>query len=120
MPFFPYSRQDKVGRCRNSLASKMLLKILEISGANRIVTLSIHSDEICNFTKLPIINLNPYFFLIDQLEDLTSTNRSSWVIIAPDFGGSMRCKNLIKSHDSSFALIHKGKFFQSKNCFNYM
>ena len=106
MPYFPYSRQDKIGLYRNSITSRILLKMIEIAGAKRIVTFDAHSDEICNFSYLSVINLNPYSLLIDQLK--TIIDISNCVIIAPDFGGIVRCEDVIKEHGISFALIHKG------------
>lgn len=84
--------------------------MIEIAGADRIVTFDAHSNDICNFTYLPVINLNPYFLLIDQLK--TMIDISNYVIIAPDFGGIMRCENVAKAHSISFGIIHKGIKFQ--------
>lgn len=106
MPYFPYSRQDKIGLYRNSMTSKILLKMIEIAGAKRVVTFDAHSAEFCNFPYLPVINLNPYFLLVDQLKKIIDI--SNCVIIAPDFGGIVRCGHVIRAHSMSFALIHKG------------
>lgn len=108
MPYIPYSRQDKLGLYRNSLSSRILLKMIEIAGANRIVTFDAHSGEFGNLTYVPVINLNPYFLLVEKLKKLIDINPSSYVIVAPDFGGIMRCKDVIRALGLPFAIIHKG------------
>ena len=82
--------------------------MIEIAGADRIVTIDAHSEELCNFTDLPVINLNPYFLLVEKLRQLIKINPSSHVIIAPDIGGILRCKYVVNALNLPFALIHKG------------
>jgi ribose-phosphate pyrophosphokinase len=104
MPYLPYSRQDKLDLNRNSLTSRLLFKMIEIAGASRIVTFDAHTDAICNFSYLPVINLNPYLLLVDKLKKLIDINPSGYVIIAPDL---VRCKNVKRALGIPFALINK-------------
>lgn len=85
--------------------------MIGISGASRVVTFDLHSEETSNFTHIPVINLNSYYFLVDQLEEILGIKWSDCVIIAPDLGGAKRFKSLIRIHGTPFAFIHKGKHF---------
>lgn len=87
----------------------MLLKMIEISGASRTLSFSVHSPDICNFTNIPLVNLNPYLFFIEKLTEIINIDQSDCVIISPDLGSIMRCKDALKSMGRSFAFIHKGK-----------
>ncbi len=91
------------------MAAKILLKMIEKSGASRTLSFSVHCPDISNFTNIPLLNLNPYLFFIEKLKEIINLDQSDCVIIAPDLGSIMRCKDALISIGISFALIHKGK-----------
>ena len=107
MPYFPYSRQDKISHHRTSLTAKVLLKMFEISGANSILTLNLHSNEICGFSKIPVINIDFESILFETLKNKIS-NWSTFTIVAPDAGSWKRCLKIIRKYGLNGAYIHKG------------
>ena len=88
IPQFPYARQDKKKE-RESITAKLVGQLLEISGANKIITLDIHSEAIEGFfEKLKMENMHMGKFIIDYtkkhigVEDL--------VVVSPDIGSAKR------------------------------
>lgn len=112
MPYFPYSRQDKLGSTRTSLASKLLTKMLKISGADRIVTLNAHSEDICRFSHLPVINMKCDLFLMERFMNVNRSRK--YVLVAPDAGSEKSCLKIMSSCDILGAMIHKGKTLKCK------
>lgn len=82
--------------------------MIEIAGADRILTFDAHSGEFGNLTNLPVINLNPYFLLFEKLKKLIAITPSNNVIVTPDFGSIMRYKDVIRELGIPFAIILKG------------
>ena len=53
-PFFPYSRQDRVAEYREPISAKLIAHLLEESGADHVITLNLHSDQIQGFFSIPV------------------------------------------------------------------
>lgn len=81
--------------------------MLKLSGADSIVTLSIHSNDLCIYSDIAIINLDSETLLMNAILE-ESIRKESLVIIAPDAGSSNRCKENIQKFHCDSALIHKG------------
>lgn len=81
--------------------------MIKISGANSIITLNIHSKDLCIYSDIPIINFDLEILLMNAVhKELLDYNSS--VIIAPDAGGSIRCIKTIQNSNLHGAIIHKG------------
>src|SRR3989338_3900887 len=73
LPHFPYSRQDRVTEPREPISAKLIAHLLEEAGANPIITLDLHSDQIQGFFSIPVDVLHAraifaQYFLKKKLE----------------------------------------------------
>lgn len=105
IPYFGYSRQDRKEMPRVPISSSVVASILENAGANRIVTLDIHSEQQQGFIKAPWDNLYGSYALIPELKKRKLKNL---VIAAPDKGGMTRATGyarLLGAED--IALVYK-------------
>ena len=107
IPYFPYSRQDKISNHRTSLTAKVVSKMLEISGSDMILTLNLHSDEICGFSKIPIINIDFNSTIIEAFKKEVH-NWPNFIIVAPDSGSRKRCLTIMQKYELAGAFINKG------------
>ena len=84
LPFFGYSRQDRKDQPRVPITSKLVANLLVAAGANRILTMDLHADQIQGFFDIPVDHLyaSPVFF-----EDLKSRDSDNMTIFSPDVGG---------------------------------
>jgi ribose-phosphate pyrophosphokinase len=104
IPFFGYSRQDKKDHLGVALAAKLLANLLTNAGANRILTMDLHAQQITGFFDIPIDHLSaasvfiPYF-LDKNLRQLT--------IGSPDLGGMKRAAVYANAMNCPLALIAK-------------
>lgn len=81
--------------------------MLETSGANSILTINLHSSEICGFSNIPIINIDLESILFEGFKKLFP-NWADFTVIAPDAGGWKRCLKLLRKYGLNGAFIHKG------------
>jgi ribose-phosphate pyrophosphokinase len=54
IPWFPYSRQDKKTRPREPISAKLVAEMLEVAGANRVLTMDLHAGQIQGFFRIPV------------------------------------------------------------------
>lgn len=81
--------------------------MIETSGANRIITINLHSNEICGFSKIPIINIDFESVILERFKK-ELLNWSKFVIVAPDAGSQKRCLKIIQKYGLNGGFIHKG------------
>ncbi|MEC9123032.1 MAG: ribose-phosphate diphosphokinase, partial [Verrucomicrobiota bacterium] len=84
LPFFGYARQDRKDQPRVPITSKLVANLLVAAGANRILTMDLHAQQIQGFFDIPVDHLyaSPVFF-----EDLKSKDSENLTIFSPDVGG---------------------------------
>ncbi len=84
MPFYGYARQDRKDQPRVPITAKLVANLLVAAGANRILTMDLHSQQIQGFFDIPVDHLyaSPVFY--DHLAKKTTT---SLVVCSPDVGG---------------------------------
>ncbi len=84
MPFYGYARQDRKDQPRVPITAKLVANLLVAAGANRILTMDLHSQQIQGFFDIPVDHLyaSPVFF-----EHLAKSRSSSLVVCSPDVGG---------------------------------
>jgi ribose-phosphate pyrophosphokinase len=84
LPFYGYARQDRKDQPRVPITAKLVANLLVSSGANRVLTLDLHSQQIQGFFDIPVDHLyaSPVFF-----EYLGKTRSESLVVCSPDLGG---------------------------------
>ncbi len=84
IPFYGYARQDRKDQPRVPITAKLIANLLVTAGANRILTIDLHAQQIQGFFDIPVDHLyaSPVFF--DYLKQIDS---AKMVIFAPDVGG---------------------------------
>ena len=97
-----------MSRIRSPLTAKLVAKMIKIAGANRIITLNLHSDDITRFSSIPIMNLNSQNDILNILKN-ELVDQKNCVIITPDAGSRKRFVDLGAKNIFSEALIHKGR-----------
>lgn len=104
LPYFPYVRSDKKDQPRISIAARLVADLLEAAGADRILTMNLHSFQITGFFHKPIDHLLATPIMVDYFKkkDLSDT-----VIVAPDVGSAKRGEKYARLLDLPLAIIDK-------------
>lgn len=109
LPYFGYARQDRRSRLsRVSISAKVVADMIQIVGADHVLTMDLHSEQIQGFFDIPVDNVHASPIL---LNDIKSKNLSNLIIVSPDIGGVVRARALAKHLDIDLAIIDKRRPF---------
>ena len=109
MPYFGYGRQDRKDQPRVPISSRVMVDIFTSMGADRIVTMDLHSTQIQGFAKIPFDHLYSRMVLMNAISDLGLDPKKS-VVLAPDVGSAAISQAYAKRLKMHFALIDKRRF----------
>ncbi len=84
LPYFPYTRSDKKDRPRISITARLMADLLETAGADRVLTMNLHSPQVQGFFRIPVDQLNATPLVCDHLRESTRLDNS--VLVASDVG----------------------------------
>lgn len=104
MPYFGYARQDKKDKPRVPIAAKLMADLLTASGADRILTMDLHTLQIQGFFNIPVDHLFAAPVLLDAIREM---ELEDLVIVSPDVGGVARARAIGKRLGASLAVIDK-------------
>jgi ribose-phosphate pyrophosphokinase len=104
VPYYAYARQDRKDQPRVPISAKLLAKLLETAGADRIITVDLHAEQIQGFFEIPVEHITALPLFGKYLENL---NLEDLVIVSPDAGGAKRANKLAKKLGAELAIIYK-------------
>ena len=107
LPYYGYARQDRKAKPRQPITSKLVAKLLEASGADRVVTIDLHATQIQGFFEIPADDIAAngligQYFLEKEKDDLENI-----VVVSPDHGGAVRARKLAEQLHAPIAIIDK-------------
>ena len=109
IPYFGYSRQDRKDEPRVPISAKVMMDIFTQAGADRIITMDLHSTQMQGFTSIPVDNLYGSLVLMEKLEAYFNKikNDNKCVVLSPDIGSNKLSQAYAKKLGIGFALIDK-------------
>ena len=87
VPYFPYVRSDKKDEPRISITARLIADLLQTAGANRVMTMNLHSPQIQGFFRIPVDHLLAGKLICDYFKECGTEN---CVVVAPDAGSAKR------------------------------
>lgn len=106
MPYYGYARQDRKAKPRQPITSKLVANLLQVAGANRILTFDLHAAQIQGYFDIPIDDLTAVP-MIGQYFKNKNFNKEDLVVVSPDHGGVTRARRLADILDTPIAIIDK-------------
>lgn len=106
IPYYGYGRQDRKEQPRVPISARVMMDLLGSVGANRVLTMDLHSAQIQGFTNMPFDHLYARQIIFERLRkfDLSLDNA---VILAPDTGSAPMAQSFAKHLGVGFALVDK-------------
>lgn len=104
IPYYGYSRGDKKDKPRIAITAKLVANMLATAGANRILTVDLHSPQIQGFFDIPVDHLYAAPVMIDYFAKNPIDNL---VVVSPDPGGAERARAYAKRLNADFAIVDK-------------
>jgi ribose-phosphate pyrophosphokinase len=104
LPYYGYARQDRKDKPRVPISAKLMAKLLEVAGANRILALDLHAAQIQGFFNIPVDHLFASPVMIEYFKPL---NIPALTVVSPDAGGVERARAFAKRLNAPLAVIDK-------------
>lgn len=106
LPHFPYARQDRIAEPREPISAKLIATLLEAAGADHVITLNLHTDQIQGFFTIPVDALEARTIFSKYIATKKINNP---VVVSPDAGGAKRAKKFADLIGADLAIIHKSR-----------
>jgi ribose-phosphate pyrophosphokinase len=103
-PWYGYSRQDKKSAPREPISARLVARMLEAAGIDRILTMDLHSGQIQGFFQKPCDHMTAIFMLTQYFADL---GLEDLVVVAPDAGRVKLNKNFAAKIGADLAILNK-------------
>ncbi|MGI8413187.1 MAG: ribose-phosphate diphosphokinase [Solirubrobacteraceae bacterium] len=103
-PWYGYSRQDKKSAPREPISARLVARMLESAGIDRILTMDLHSGQIQGFFQKPCDHMTALFMLTQYFADL---RLEDLVVVAPDAGRAKLNKKFASQIGAGLAILNK-------------
>lgn len=108
LPYFPYARSDKKDRPRVSITARLMADLIQTAGADRVLTMNLHSPQVQGFFRIPADQLQAAPILCDYLRE--SRDLSGYVLVAGDVGESKDVGHYAARLDLPIAIVDKRRY----------
>jgi ribose-phosphate pyrophosphokinase len=104
LPYYPYARSDKKDEPRISITARLIADLLETAGADRVMTMNLHSPQIAGFFRVPVDHLLAGKLLCKYYKQAGIEN---CVVVAPDAGSAKRAGHYAITLGLPLAILDK-------------
>jgi ribose-phosphate pyrophosphokinase len=105
VPYYAYGRSDKKDQPRVPITARLIADLLTVAGANRLLTVDLHTPQIQGFFNIPVDELTALYLFSDYFKK--KNLNSDLVVVATDFGISKKARDLAAKLDTPLAIMEK-------------
>jgi ribose-phosphate pyrophosphokinase len=105
VPYFGYARQDRKVGSRSPISAKLVANLITHAGADRVLTLDLHAEQIQGFFDIPTDNLYASPVMVRDIKE--RFDLANVMVVSPDVGGVARARGLAKRITAPLAIIDK-------------
>ena len=107
VPYFGYARQDRKAKARDPISAKLVANMITAAGADRVLTMDLHANQIQGFFDIPVDNLlgNPIF--VDYYAKKFGGMCDDMVVVSPDVGSVARARAFAQKLHMNLAIVDK-------------
>ena len=107
MPYYGYARQDRKAKGREPITSRLVADMIQTAGANRVLTLDIHSEQQQGFFSIPFDSLNAIWIMLSKFLKDVKYPLKDITIVSPDYGGVKRARMVASKMSVPIAIVDK-------------
>ncbi|RAK57986.1 ribose-phosphate pyrophosphokinase [Phenylobacterium deserti] len=108
LPYFGYARQDRKTGGRTPISAKLVANLITRAGADRVLTMDLHSGQIQGFFDIPTDNLQAAPLMAQDIKDHHGAKAASeLLIVSPDVGGVVRALAVASRLNADLAIVDK-------------
>ena len=107
MPYFGYARQDRRDRPHAPISAKLVADMLTAAGADRVLTMDLHSPQVQGFFNIPLDHLSGVHTFVNYYSCKNYDLKNDYVVVSPDFGSVGRCSILAEALGVKLVIVEK-------------
>ena len=107
IPYFGYARQDRKTKPRDPISAKLVANLLPQAGADRILTMDIHCNQIQGFFDIPMDNLLGNSLFVDYFAHKYADCHADTMVVSPDVGSVARARAFAQKLNMPMAIVDK-------------
>jgi ribose-phosphate pyrophosphokinase len=107
IPWYAYSRQDRKSKPREPITARLVANMIQVAGAERIMTMDLHVGQIEGFFSFPVDHLTAMHTFVDYFRDAGFHDADDAVVVAPDTGEVKVAKRLADHLNLPWAIVNK-------------
>jgi ribose-phosphate pyrophosphokinase len=115
VPYYGYSRQDKKALAREPISAKLVADVISAAGADRVVSVDLHSGQIQGYFDFPFDHLTALPILSDYLLNELGLHDEDVVVVAPDAGRIKTAEKLREAIHADLAFLYKRRSRREAN-----
>ena len=107
IPYFGYARQDRKTKPRDPISAKLVANLITRAGADRVLTIDLHANQIQGFFDIPVDNLLGSPVFVDYFKEKYAAVHADTMIVSPDVGSVARARAFAQKLDMPMAIVDK-------------
>lgn len=107
MPYFGYARQDRKAKPRDPISAKLVADLITTAGADRLLTMDLHANQIQGFFNIPVDHLMGAPLLANYMKDMVGNEQEDYIVVSPDLGSVTRARNFANKIGCGLAIVDK-------------
>ncbi|MCL2683837.1 MAG: ribose-phosphate pyrophosphokinase [Synergistaceae bacterium] len=117
LPYFGYARQDRKARAREPITAKLVANLLQVAGADRVVTADLHAGQLQGFFDIPVDHLTGIPVLASHFKRILKNDlmERRVIVVSPDIGGVVRARKFAEHINTELAIIDKRRSLDTAN-----
>lgn len=107
IPYFGYARQDRKTKPRDPISAKLVANLITQAGADRVLTMDLHANQIQGFFDIPVDNLLGSPIFVDHFIRKFAAVHADTMVVSPDVGSVARARAFAQKLDMPMAIVDK-------------
>ena len=107
IPYFGYARQDRKAKSRDPISAKLVANLITEAGADRVLTMDLHADQIQGFFDIPVDNMRGSPLFVEYFTDKFGKSNPNVMVVSPDVGSVARARLFAMKLDVGLAIVDK-------------
>ena len=107
IPYFGYARQDRKAKSRDPISAKLVANLIEAAGADRVLTMDLHANQIQGFFDIPMDNLLGNTLFVDYFAEKYADCHEDTMVVSPDVGSVARARAFAQKLNMPMAIVDK-------------
>jgi ribose-phosphate pyrophosphokinase len=110
IPYFGYARQDRKAKSRDPISAKLVANMITVAGADRVLTMDLHANQIQGFFDIPLDHLLGARSFVEYYMNKFPEDKfdhDEFVVVSPDVGSVARARNFAQKVHMGLAIVDK-------------